>query len=167
MNSTVQVNRDSSPELDIVCEEKGAYWTYTTCYALGTRQVIGEVNVIISPDESITRAVALSENLKSLKRNAPEESVAEITVFYPHGSGSDAEARKDFQGNGPRPFGRGIGTRVLNRIIEDALTKGAKGVFCKTSQDGMIGLLNSRGFQAVSVGDYGKGRIVDFYLPLS
>jgi len=147
----------------IVCQDLGKILIYTNTYDLGPRHIIGNAEVYISPDLIITRE--LSENLKNLLNNSPKQNIAQILKFYPHLVHSDDEANSKFP-DWDSPLRKGIGTKVLEQIIEDSRRKDIKGVFCTASQRGMEGFLRSRNFQCVSIYNGGIDRLVDFYLPM-
>ncbi len=66
--------------------------------------------------------------------------IAQITEFFPNG------IQGNYNPQPIRPARHGVGSAVLERIIEDATKMGAKMVYAITSTHGMDALLSKRGF---------------------
>ncbi len=73
---------------------------------------------------------------------SPEELIAQITDFYPNGKTGD------WSDDAIVPFMRqGVGSELLERVVEDSVTKGARLMYVETGKDSMRAFLQKKGFQ--------------------
>ncbi len=100
--------------------------------------LIGDAGVIVNKirySDDFIKEKALEENLRE------DDLCAKIENFFPNGTDLDRDYKNDKE-----YMRKGVGTRVLNLIIEDCKKKNIKFLYLKTATDSMINFSRKNGF---------------------
>ncbi len=102
----------------------------------------GDVGVIVKKAkdfEGLVKDKSLEENIKET------DFCAEIVNFFPNGSESDRKSKGD-----KKYMRKGVGTRILNKVIDDCKSARVKFLYVKTSEDSMLNFLRKKKFNELS-----------------
>ena len=112
-------------------------WQYSFYFADGDR-TNGDAQVIFAPLASLAdhlRAPLLTKGL------ADTDLLVHLNEFYPNGRALDESEGAHMR--------EGVGTEVLNLLIEEARARGARGMYVFTGKTSMTSFLAKHGFESL------------------
>lgn len=94
---------------------------------------------MVGSDKNDKVAIVFSE--RDIK---PSDIVAHLNEFYPNGRGLDEKKDEHMR--------EGVGTLVLNQLIDEAKANGAKVIYVFTGKVSMVNFLKKHGFECLDAG---------------